>query len=285
VIPTVLSAQGRFFDSHGVKLYYVEQGAGEPVVLLHGRTTNVDLWSATGVLQHLTTSYRVVAFDARGHGKSDKPHDAKQYGREMALDVVRLMDHLHIKRAHVVGYSMGAQTVAQLLTLHPDRFLTATQFAGPGIFEWTPQNERDAEQEAVEIERDCVSRIAILANLQLDQPRPSEDDIKARSAACFANASQDRFAMAALARSRRDRVIIPAQLAAVRVPTLGIVGSLDPLAQGMRQLKVLRPEMRLLVVEGATHGGPGDQRGILRQPTAREALIEFLAAHRQQSRQ
>ena len=194
----------------------------------------------------------MVAFDARGHGKSEKPHDARQYGRELALDVVRLMDHLRINRAHVVGYSMGGQTVAQVLTLHPDRFLTATQIAGPGIFEWTPQDERDAGQEAIEIERDCVSRTAILANVQVGQPRPSEDEIKARSRACFANASQDRFAMAALARSRRDRVIKPALLTALQVPTLGIVGSLDPLAEGMRRLKGLRPDMKLLVVDGAT---------------------------------
>jgi pimeloyl-ACP methyl ester carboxylesterase len=130
-----------------------------------------------------------------------------------------------------------------------------------------------------------VSRTTILANLRPDQPRPSDEDIKARSTACFANTSLDRFAMAALARSRPDRAIMPAHLAAVQVPTFGIVGSLDPLAEGMRQLKKLRPDMKLLIIEGATHGGPGDQRGILRQPAAVEAMLEFLAAHREASGQ
>jgi pimeloyl-ACP methyl ester carboxylesterase len=284
-IPTLLGAQGQFFDAHGVKLHYIERGTGEPLVLLHGRSNNVDLWTSTGILDQLSARYRVVAFDARGHGKSEKPHDAKQYGRELALDVVRLMDHLRIDRAHVVGYSMGGQTVAQALTLHPDRFLTATQIAGSGIFEWTPQDGRDAEQEAVEIERNCVSRASILANVQVGDPRPSDDDMNARSAACFANATFDRFAMAALSRSRRDRFIEPARLAGLRVPTLGIVGSLDPLAETMRRLKKLRPDMKLLVVEGATHGSPTDDRGILRRPAAREALMDFLASHRQASGQ
>lgn len=54
VIPTVLSAQGRFFDSNGVQLYYIEHGSGEPLVLLHGRTTNLDLWTATGLLEQLS---------------------------------------------------------------------------------------------------------------------------------------------------------------------------------------------------------------------------------------
>ena len=63
---------------------------GEAVVLLHGRGNTVDIWTATGLLQRLSTNHHVGAFDARGHGKSDKPHDPKQYGRELALDVVRL---------------------------------------------------------------------------------------------------------------------------------------------------------------------------------------------------
>ena len=70
LIPTVLSAQGKFFDAHGVRLHYIEHGTGEPVVLLHGRTNNVDIWASTGLLEQLSVRYRVVAFDARGHGTS-----------------------------------------------------------------------------------------------------------------------------------------------------------------------------------------------------------------------
>src|SRR5262249_58993963 len=117
---------------------------------------NVDIWSGIGLLQELSASYHVIAFDARGHGKSDKPHDPKLYGRQLALDAVRLMDHLQIRGAHVIGYSMGATTVSLLLTMQPDRFLTATLFAGPGRFQGV--TEQDAEKEALEMERDCVSR-------------------------------------------------------------------------------------------------------------------------------
>ncbi len=247
-----------FFDAAGVKIHYTVQGSGETVVLLHGRGNTVDIWTTTGLLQQLTTNYRVVAFDARGHGKSEKPHKPEQYGRQLALDVVRLMDHLRIKRAHVIGYSMGAVTISKLMTLQPDRFITSTLFAGTGRLGWTPEQDRVAEQEAVEHERDCISRTAILAGLQVGQPQPSEDDLKTQSAACFANASQDRFAMAALTRARRDQVVAPTQVTAVRVPTLGLVGSLDPWADRMRELKTLRPDMTLIVVEGATHGSPGD---------------------------
>ena len=64
----------------------------------------------------LAASYRVIAMDARGHGLSGKPHDPAQYGPEMGLDVVRLLDHLGLRRAHILGYSMGAHIVAQLVT-------------------------------------------------------------------------------------------------------------------------------------------------------------------------
>jgi len=68
----------------------------------------------------------VIAIDARGHGKSGKPADAKAYGAEMGQDIVRLLDHLKIPRAHIVGFSMGAIIVGHLVTTNPDRFISAT---------------------------------------------------------------------------------------------------------------------------------------------------------------
>jgi pimeloyl-ACP methyl ester carboxylesterase len=258
--PTLAFGQDKFFDSAGVSVRYLDQGAGEPVILLHGQGNILDQMLRPARLKALglSSGYRVIGFDARGHGKSGKPHDPAMYGREMALDVVRLMDHLGITRAHVLGYSMGAFTVSQLLTLRPERFLSATLVAGAGPFEWTPQAERYAEQVASEHERDCVSRTMILELLPVGDEPPTDEDIKARSKACFEDVTQDRLAIAALVRGRRGWVITPAQAAAVRVPTLGIVGSLDPLAAGMRELNKLRPDMTLIVVEGATHGSPGD---------------------------
>ena len=282
LIPTLASAQDTFFNSAGVSIRYIDQGTGEPVILLHGQGNTLDnLWMRRGRLEQLglASGYRVIAFDARGHGKSGKPHDPLQDGREMALDVVRLMDHLQIDRAHVIGYSMGAFTVAQILALRPERFLAAVQVAGAGSFQWTPQDERAAEQEAIERERDCVSRTAILAGVQLNDSPPTDADIKARSKTCFEDATQDRFAMAALVRGRRSRVTTPALAAAVRVPGIGVVGSLDPLAAGMRELKKLRPDMKLVVVEGATHGSPTDTRSILQQLPATSAIREFIASH------
>src|SRR5215471_12978336 len=95
--------QDKFFNSNGVRIRYVEQGTGETVVLVHGLGATADNWINSKVFQQLAKDYRVIALDCRGHGKSDKPHEPKQYGQEMALDVVRLLDYLKIKQAHIVG--------------------------------------------------------------------------------------------------------------------------------------------------------------------------------------
>jgi len=112
-------AQDRYFDSAGVRIRYVDRGKGEPVVLLHGNGGSLQGWFDSGIAANLERDYRVIALDARGHGQSGKPRDAAAYGQQMGLDVVRLLDHLGIRRAHMVGYSMGASILGKLVTTHP----------------------------------------------------------------------------------------------------------------------------------------------------------------------
>ena len=270
------SAQDRYFDTAGVRIRYVEQGVGEPVVLLHGMGGTLETWTTTGIFHKLAKDHRVVAFDLRGHGRSSRPHDPAQYGREMGLDVVRLLDHLGIARVHVVGYSLGGMITSQVLTLHPERFATATLIAGGGRFDWTPDAARNAETVAGEMERDCVSRSLVIALAPADAPKPTDEGIKALSAECLADSLRDRFAMAALTRSRQDQVIAPAAVAAVKVPTLAVVGSEDGFRKNLDSLVTIRPSVKLVVLQGATHAGP---RGVLTRPELVEILREFLAAH------
>jgi pimeloyl-ACP methyl ester carboxylesterase len=270
-------AQDNFFDSNGVRIRYVEQGSGDVIVLLHGNGSTLNSWINAGVLPNLAQDYRVIAFDARGHGKSGKPHEVNAYGREMGLDVLRLLDHLGIRSAHIVGYSMGANITAQLLTTHAERFMSATLGGAAGRFRWTEEQAASAEQEASERARECVSRSQIYRLAPTNGPKPDEEEIKRRSAACMADPNQDRFALAALARSRKDGVITPSQVASVQVPTLGVVGSLDGYLADFQELKKLRPDVQLVVIDGATHGG---ERGAMRRPEFIAAVREFIASNR-----
>jgi pimeloyl-ACP methyl ester carboxylesterase len=273
-LPKTGAAQDKYFDAGGVRLRYVEQGAGEPVVLVHGFANTLDIWAANSIVQSLAPSYRVIAFDMRGHGKSDKPHDPAKYGREMGLDVVRLLDHLGIRRAHVVGYSLGGHVTSQLLTLRPERFLSATLIAGSGRFTWDAGQAKEAEQDASEMERECISRSLMARLAPTGAAPPPDDSLKVFSASCLQ--SQDRFALAAVTRSRADHVIAPAAAAAVTVPTLAIVGTNDPMKAGLDALVRFRPSVRLVLVEGATHAGVG---GVLQRPELIGALRAFLSSH------
>lgn len=140
------AAQDRFFDSGGVRIRYVERGAGAPVVLVHGFTGSIERsWIETGVLPDLARDYRVIAFDLRGHGASDKPHYPRAYD-DVGLDVIRLLDHLRLRRAHLVGYSLGGIIVAKLLTTHPERLLSAT--LGAAAYRRGQSERSDRETEA-----------------------------------------------------------------------------------------------------------------------------------------
>jgi pimeloyl-ACP methyl ester carboxylesterase len=115
------------FDAKGVKLRYIVQGTGEPVVLIHGLYASAQInWQLPGIVSALAKDHQVIALDLPGHGGSDKPEKEDAYGVQMVEDVVLLMDHLKIKKAHIVGYSMGGMVTAKLLALHPDRILSAT---------------------------------------------------------------------------------------------------------------------------------------------------------------
>jgi pimeloyl-ACP methyl ester carboxylesterase len=115
------------FDANGVKVRYFIQGKGEPVVLIHGWLSSAEInWVLPGTSALLAKNYQVIALDLRGHGRSDKPTKEEAYGSELIEDVVRLLNHLKIKQAHVVGYSMGGIIAGNFLVKHPDRVLSGT---------------------------------------------------------------------------------------------------------------------------------------------------------------
>src|SRR3954447_12647981 len=271
--PDADAAEERFFDSAGIRIRYIEEGRGEPVVLVHGYTSDAEAqWTRTGVLQTLAARYRVIALDARGHGSSGKPHGPAQYGPEMGFDILRLLDHLNITRAHIVGYSMGAHIVAQLVTTHPERFLTATLGGAPGRFSWSLEDQQRVEREAAEMEQGLL-RSQILRLWPHGQLPPTEERILELSATQLAG--QDPRALAAVRRSNPAQVVTLAQMAAVTVPTLGVVGTADPYLRQFVELKAVMPQLDLVTIEAASHGSA------LGRPEFSQAVLAFLRAHSQ----
>jgi pimeloyl-ACP methyl ester carboxylesterase len=151
--PPVMVGQkdGFFTTKDGVKIHYLTHGPSTPlragdsgswVVLVHGYSDNAQrMWFNTGIAPEIAKRHRVVAIDNRNHGQSDKPQPG---GSGRAQDVVELMDHLKIQRAHIHGYSMGGGIVGSLLGMIPERFITAG-FGGSGMSETNPVFRAEAE--------------------------------------------------------------------------------------------------------------------------------------------
>jgi pimeloyl-ACP methyl ester carboxylesterase len=118
-------ASAQSFDANGVKVHYIVEGKGQPVVLIHGLHSSIRMnWQMPGVISTLSKNYQVIALDLPGHGESDKPASEAAYGAELVEDVVRLLDHLNIKRAHIAGYSMGGMIAMKFMAKHHDRVLS-----------------------------------------------------------------------------------------------------------------------------------------------------------------
>lgn len=241
--------QGEFFDSDGLRIHYTDVGEGEPVILVHGFAFNADLnWRSPGVIDALKDSYRVIAIDNRGHGLSDKPHDVAAYGENMPRDIIRLMDHLKIDKAHVVGYSMGGFITLKLTTMHPERLLSAAP-CGMG---W---GQVDAETS------DLIERIAtsleqgngfapLLERLNIDASRGG---LVGSLFNKMLTSTNDTLALAKVMRAMPNLAVTEEQLKANQVPVLSVVGSIDPLAENAEPLHDTMSNHELVYLDGADH--------------------------------
>jgi pimeloyl-ACP methyl ester carboxylesterase len=267
-----LRAQEQSFDSGGVRIQYIIEGKGEPVLLIHGFAANVQMqWAVPGLIRSLAKDYQVIALDNRGHGKSDKPHDPKQYGTEMVEDVVRLLDHLKIKKAHVVGYSMGAIITCKLLTTHPDRLLSATLGGAGGIREGVDIGFFDLLADSLDKGKGIEPLIVALN--PAGQPKPTEQQINFINGLLMA--TNDPKALAAVVRGWKALAVSDGQLKANKVPALALIGEIDPLKKGVDELKERMPDLKVVVIDGADH------MTAFLEPEFTKTLKEFLAKNGQ----
>lgn len=97
-----------YASNQGLRIHYQVEGAGPPLVLQHGSASSISAWYQNGCVSSLKDHYQLVLIDARGHGSSDKPHDAASYALPLRVsDVAAVLDDLSIQSAHFWGYSMG----------------------------------------------------------------------------------------------------------------------------------------------------------------------------------
>ena len=130
-----------------VQLYYEVHGSGEPILFVHGGGGSIAGSWPSDYVTDLSRDFRVILADSRGHGRTADGSGPLTYGR-LTFDLVRLLDHLGIDRAHVVGHSMGAITGLHLLVDFPDRVRTVTLLAGAyHVANYRPDAYEDMKRE------------------------------------------------------------------------------------------------------------------------------------------
>ena len=250
------------FSSDGVRIAYVDLAPTgdvpkhETVVLVHGfASTHVINWVNTQWTKTLThAGYRVVALDDRGHGESEKLYDPAAYSSQiMAEDVRRLMDHLNIPRAAVMGYSMGARISAHLALAHPQR-LNALLLGGLGIH--------------------LVEGVGLPIGIADAMEAPSLDvltDPMQRMFRAFAEQPKsDLKALAACIRGSRQ-TLTAGQVGQISVPTLISVGTKDDVSGSGPELAKLIPGAESFDIVGRDHNlAVGDK-------SHKQAVLDFLA--------
>jgi pimeloyl-ACP methyl ester carboxylesterase len=114
-----------YADSNGVKLYYEEAGRGTPIIFVHEFADDLYGWEAQ--LRYFSRRYRCVAFNARGYPPSDVPKSASKYSQAIATDdIANVMRHLKIRKAHIIGCSMGGFATVHFGLHYPRMALSLT---------------------------------------------------------------------------------------------------------------------------------------------------------------
>lgn len=258
-----------FLDSHGVRIRYLVRGSGPPVLLIHGFSVNIELgWAGGGFLDSLATRYTVIALDQRGHGASDKPHDPAAYGTQFVEDIVRLLDHLRIRRAHVIGYSMGGLVTLNLMTRHPERVASAV-LGGYGwrppelgkpdfIIAWTAALDRAARGEITVV-------AALLGSDSVSLPPPVAAALNRNDPRALAAVQRGDSALLAVTEK---------QLRSINIPVLAVVGESDDGARAdVERSARLLPAVEVMIVPGANHlSAPS-------HPLFLHAIRRFLDSH------
>lgn len=248
----------QYFTHDGFEIAFIDEGEGEPVLLVHGfASTHIVNWVSPGWVKTLKDAgYRVVALDNRGHGRSSKSHDASDYFPEkMAGDAAALLDHLGIRRAHVMGYSMGARIAAFLALAHPEKVATLV-FGGLGIGMVSGVGEWD-----------------VIADALLAEDPATVTHERGRMFRAFADQTRsDRKALAACIATSR-KLLREEDVGGIDQPALVAVGTRDEIAGDPEELARLLPNGEAFAIERRDHMlSVGDK-------TFKQRVLQFFHQH------
>lgn len=227
-----------YVDVNGVHMYYEVYGEGSPLVLLHGGVMTIELDFAA-LLPELVARHTVVAVELQGHGRTADTGRAITPAA-LASDVVGLLDHLGIDRAHVLGHSLGGGVALELAVSHPDRVRSIVPMSitvrPDGTHEEITDPSKHATSTRMPTPQDFADMTEAYKRLS---PHPEHFD--------------DFVAMLSGVASQLEGWT-DEQLAGVTAPTLLMIGDNDftTVEHGALMLRLI-PGSQLAVLPGTTH--------------------------------
>jgi pimeloyl-ACP methyl ester carboxylesterase len=243
------------FNNAPVELAYLDEGEGDPIVLVHGFASNKEVnWVMPGWTSTLRRDgRRVIALDNRGHGQSTKLYDPAAYHTDiMAGDVAALIEHLQLPRADLMGYSLGSRIIAVLAARRPE-LVRSVILGGAGIR--LVDNAGLSDEIAESLEAPSLDAVT--------------DPMGKRFRAFAEQTRSDLKALAACLRGSRQPVRME-DITNVRAPALVAVGTKDDIAGSPHELAALMPNARAIDIPDRDHMvAVGDK-------VFKAAAIEFL---------
>jgi pimeloyl-ACP methyl ester carboxylesterase len=227
-----------FADVNGLHMYYELHGQGTPLLLLHGGIMTIDL-SFARLIPPLAQSHLVIGVEMQGHGRT-ADIERTLTPAALAEDIVGLLDHLDIDRAHVLGHSMGGATALELAVSHPTRVQSIVPVSASvrpdGMHEDVTDPAKMATSTRLPTARDFADMRDAYTKLS---PHPERFD-------AF---------IAATGRANLDMVgWSDEQLAGITAPTLLIIGDHDFVTiEHAALMKKLIPDAYLAVLPNTTH--------------------------------
>ncbi|MFA7693802.1 MAG: alpha/beta hydrolase [Candidatus Hydrogenedentales bacterium] len=241
-------SKGDYFNSDGQQLFYTVDGSGSPVILVHGIAANADInWRRPGVIRKLSKDFQVISFDLRGHGLSDKPKSPDEYGIKMVDDIIRLMDHLNLEKAHLAGYSLGGFISLKAVTRYPDRFLSvaicAAGWKDPDDPTPIPNPYRPSEP----LSDNLILKSSV--GISLLSPQKLFHNIRNHVGDWII----DPAAKSAIKTSYNEFVVLKSDVESNTVPLFCVVGTQDGFLNLSRDLLAVAKDAEGMEVDGASH--------------------------------
>tara|TARA_B100000676_G_C17939859_1_gene765784 strand:- start:254 stop:1030 length:777 start_codon:yes stop_codon:yes gene_type:complete len=233
-----------YVDNNGVKIWYEVEGVGSPVILVHGSSMSLNSWRERGITEQLNEKHKLILMDARGHGKSDKPHDPSEYlPAPKSKDIELILDDLGIDEAHFFGYSMGGRIGLDTVAHAPQRIRSLIA-GGAG-----PSPAALLKEQMFKKGRNIKDVLEVIESKVGRLPDKARETFLANDMDALA-ASQDPSIL-------DQEELYKRSLANFAKPTLMFVGTDDPRHSDIETTVANMPNAKFISLDGLDHMGAG----------------------------